>query len=98
MSRERLEQGVSNVEGELAQERAAALGRSGRRLEDEHRRCHDLLDRLVHQPHDHALLAQYRLARAAFEEALWKYCVHREAIGLWDHTWVHRICPTPPRR
>ena len=86
------------LEAELTEERAAALGRAGRKVETALQRCNDLLEHLTDAPGDAALLDEYRGARTAFEQALWAYCVQRESLGLWDHSWVDRMCPTPPRR
>jgi hypothetical protein len=80
------------VRHELARERAAALGRAGRRVEEARDACLALARR------PEVTADAYRAALATFDEARWEFCVQREALGLYDHTWVDRIYPPPPRR
>ena len=89
------------VEAEINEERAAALGRAGRKVQVQFERCRGLLAQLdaSDEPVDrHELLAEYREARDEFELRRWQLTVHREAIGLNDHRWIERIYPTPARR
>ena len=89
------------VEVELNEERAAALGRAGRKVQVQFERCQQLVAQLDAPDDDadpHQLLLEYREARDEFELRRWQLCVHREAIGLNDHRWVDRVFPTPARR
>lgn len=89
------------VQTELNGERAAALGRTGRRLEAALARCAYLEAELdaEHAPKcRQALTDEYREARGDSEQWRWKLCVQREALGLNDHAWVDRIYPTPVLR
>ena len=95
------EQALAALESDLNEERGMALSRAGRKVETELERCNRL--RLVvdgrYGPEPVAkALVDYRAARDAFETALWQFCVQREAIGLWDHTRVYRMFPSPPER
>jgi hypothetical protein len=95
------ERNFAAVQSEIAEERAAALGRAGRKVEVQFERCQQLIEQLdgvTDAGPRHELLAQYRQARDEFEHRRWQLCVHREAIGLNDHRWIDRIFPTPERR
>jgi hypothetical protein len=99
--REHSEQAFAAVQTELAQERAEALARAGRKVQAEFDRCRSLLEQLdaaTQASEGHDLLVEYRAARAAFEHRRWQLHVHREAIGLNDHRWVDRVFPMPERR
>lgn len=79
------------VEEALAEERANALGRSGRRLEeaiDDHR---------VLQEVGHATPAQLEAALRAIGEAAWALIVHREAVGFRTDNlgWIRRHYDIP---
>jgi len=95
------EQSFLAVEAELTEERASALGRAGRRLEEQFERCRRLA-RLIEAGGDtrgsDVLLGQYRRAVEDFEHCRWRLCVQREALGLYDHRWVDRVFPPPARR
>ena len=91
----------TEFENELKRERAAALGRAGRKVEDRRADCLKIGERL--DAADGTAQADnirraYRAAYAAYADAHWAFCVQRETIGLFDHTWVDRIYPPPPRR
>lgn len=86
------------VEAELQEERASTLAKAGRKVEVALAACTRLQQEMEAAPRDERLLHRYREQRKAFDDALWAYCVHREAIGLWDHRWVHRTWPRPPKR
>jgi hypothetical protein len=95
------ERNFAAVEAEINEERAAALGRAGRKVQVQFERCQQLiaqLDAPEDLPDRHDLLAEYREARDEFEQRRWQLCVHREAIGLNDHRWIDRVYPTPARR
>jgi hypothetical protein len=96
-----VERSFAAVEAEINEERAAALGRSGRRVQLEFERCRQLgvqIDRADEPGERQRLIDEYRAARAAFEHRRWQLHVHREAIGLNDHRWVDRVFPMPARR
>jgi len=103
MPNDRAELWFSALQAELLEERAHALGRTGRRIDEQLDRCRALAARLD-QAHrgdgstSAALLDDYRAARSEFERSRWKLCVQREALGLHDHRWVNQIYPTPPSR
>lgn len=99
MARDRVEQTFAAVEADLAEERVSTLAKAGRKVEAAIAECDRLAALLPAHPSDgDEALVSYRSARKAFDDALWAYCVHREAIGLWDHRWVHRTWPRPPKR
>ena len=90
------ERAFNAVQTELDSERAASLGRAGRRVEAAFARCQALLLELdidVGGP-----VADYRGARAEFDHAMYAYLVQREAIGLLDHRAIRHAFPRPPRR
>jgi hypothetical protein len=93
------ERSFAVVQSEVDQERASALGRAGRKVQEQFDRCQQLIGRIDANdgPIDE-LLAEYREARQAFEQRRWQLYVHREAIGLNDHRWVDRVFPMPARR
>jgi hypothetical protein len=98
MGPSRSETSFAAVQTELNGERAAALGRTARRLEAALARCAHLGTELEaeHPPKSRrALTDEYRQARDDSEQWRWKLCVQREAIGLNDHAWVDRIYPPP---
>jgi len=101
MTSTRSERAFAAVQAELDGERAAVLGRTGRRLEAAIATCHAVARRLDATTDDGAraaLLAEYRSARAASEEWRWRLHVQREAIGLTEHRWVDRVYPPPAMR
>ncbi len=72
---------------ELSTERASALGRAGRKLDDTVATCAASLVALEAAPPNHraAALAAFRQARELALEARWEMVVVRECIGLWPH-------------
>jgi hypothetical protein len=84
------------MEAELNKERAAVLGRYGRRVEEAIAKCDALLERV--DVGDEAALANYRELRTAAVKATEALCLQREMIGVLDHYWVQRAYPLPPRR
>lgn len=90
------ERAFNVVQGEIEAERAAALGRAGRRVETAFARCQALLAD-VHAAIDEQV-DEYRAARTEFDQAMYAYLVQREAIGLLDHRAIRRAFPRPPRR
>jgi hypothetical protein len=98
--RELVERNYAAVVGEINNERAAALGRAGRKVEVAIERCRELaaVFEVASGPADQRdALAHYRQARQVFERARWELYVHREALNLNDHSWVDRAYPPPPR-
>jgi hypothetical protein len=97
----RSERAFAAVQQELDVERAAVLGRTGRRLEEALAACVAIgrrLDATTDEDARTELLAEYRSARALSEEWRWRLHVQREAIGLTEHRWVDRVHPPPPPR
>jgi len=89
----------SAMTAELNKERASALGRTGRRVEELLGRCTALRDALAGTQGEvrAALLAEYAEARQLALKWLWYLTVQREAIGLRRHDDVESTYPTPPR-
>src|SRR6185437_3993010 len=89
-----MEKGVDALEREIAGEKAAALGRGGRKLRsalDKLRRF-DEADRQGRRKRDPS--ARQKLVEAA-GEALWAYVVQREAIGLIDAEYIRKEYAVP---
>jgi hypothetical protein len=84
------------MEAELNRERAAVLGRYGKRIEDAIAKCEALRDSV--DAGDETAVRRYRQHRQAALEATEKLCVQREMIGVFDHSWVARAYPMPPSR
>jgi hypothetical protein len=95
--RDLAERNFAFVESELNQERASALARAVRKVEESHQRCTQLAERLD-ESSDIEVLHEYREAREGFIQSRWELCVHREAIRLNNHRWIDNTFPTPPRR
>jgi len=84
---------------ELNKERASALGRTGRKLEELLERCASLREALSQAQGERraALLGEYAEARKLALTWTWYMVVQREAIGLRRHDDVDVIYPAPPR-
>ncbi|HEY6927115.1 MAG TPA: DUF6665 family protein [Steroidobacteraceae bacterium] len=90
-----MNKGLESVEKEIAGEKAAALGQSGRKLQA-------ALEKLRHFDEDGAgghrgrdvPMARAKLLEGA-GEALWAYIVPREAVGLIDADYVRREYSVP---
>ena len=91
-----LERYFEALVAELNQERAAVLGRFGRRVEEALEAC--AAEQSAVDDGDEAALGRYRAARHEAQRAIEALCLQREMIGLTDHSWVHRVCPVPPAR
>ena len=91
-----LERYFEALMAELNQERAAVLGRFGRRVEKALDAC--AAEQSAIDDGDEAALGRYRAARREAQRAIADLCLQREMIGLTDHSWVHRIYPLPPAR
>lgn len=86
--------GLESIEKEIAGEKAAALGRSGRKLKA-------ALDKLRRFDEDAAggrrsrgPAARAKLVEGA-GEALWAYIVQREAVGLVDADYIRKEYSIP---
>ena len=99
MSSGSLEDLNSAMMAELNGQKASTLGRYGRRLEAESRRCAMSLD-LLDGPADasEVNLRRYRDARQSFMEARSAFIFQREMLGLLEHHRVDDIFPIPPPR
>ena len=87
--------GLESVEKEIAGEKAASLGRSGRKLRtalDKLRR----FDEGAGVPRRSREAASRERLVAVAGEALWSYVVQREAIGLIDADYIRREYAVPP--
>ena len=82
------------IEAELNAERAAVLGRYGRRVEQALAMCKERQVEL--DVDDPSSVAAYRSARERVLEAVAAFCFQREMIGLTEHSWVYRIYEVPP--
>lgn len=89
------------INAEIAQEKAAALGRAGERLEAALAHVTSLGRRLdaggdpAEQAH---LLGEYETARVRALHARLALVIQREALGLRHHRIVDQQFPEPPRR
>jgi hypothetical protein len=88
------ERSFAAIEAELNGERATVLGRFGRRVEAAISSCEALLGDL--ERGDERAIEAYRAHRQAALQAITDLCVQREAVGLRDHSWVHRVYRVPP--
>jgi hypothetical protein len=97
----RLQDTHRRINAEIAQERAAALGRAGERLEAALAQVGALGRQLDAgpDPADHErLLGEYESARLRAVHARLALMIQREAIGLRHHRIVDQQFPEPPRR
>jgi hypothetical protein len=94
-------EGYERVEREIVQEKAAALGRAGERLEAAlaaARALGDALDAARDPARRETLRREYETARRQAAAARQMLLIQREAIGLRHHRDVDRQFPEPPRR
>jgi hypothetical protein len=94
-------EGLERLEREIVQEKAAALGRAGERLESalaSARALGEALDLEREPVRRAALLREYETARRQAATARLMLLIQREAIGLRHHRDVDRQFPEPPRR
>ncbi len=97
----RREESHRRINAELAQEKAAALGRAGERLEaalahaTELGRQLDLASSVEDQAH---LLGEYESACLRAVHARLALLIQREALGLRHHRIVDQQFPEPPKR
>jgi len=86
-----MNKGFESVEKEIAGEKAAALGRSARKL----RSALDKLRRFDESSRrSREVDARARLVEGA-GEALWAYVVQREAVGLIDSEYIRKEYAVP---
>jgi hypothetical protein len=90
-------QSFGRVEQELQQERAAALGRIGRRLQDLIVRLESLRAEMEHGPplERHRLHVEYRSTWERARTYRWYLEVQREAVGLRRHEKLDETYPLP---
>ena len=101
MSRPRPHEAHRRINAEIAQEKAAALGRAGERLEAALEVVATLGRRLDVTRDAEArarLLGEDEDARARALHARLALLIQREAIGLRQHRSVDATYPAPPRR
>ncbi len=94
-------EGYERVEREIVQEKAAALGRAGERLEAAlaaARALGDALDAARDPARRETPRREYETARRQAAAARQMLLIQREAIGLRHHRDVDRQFPEPPRR
>jgi hypothetical protein len=94
-------EGLERLEREIVQEKAAALGRAGERLESalaSARALGEALDTEQEPGRRAALLREYETVRRQAATARLMLLIQREAIGLRHHRDVDRQFPEPPRR
>jgi hypothetical protein len=94
-------EGLERLEREIVQEKAAALGRAGERLESAlatARALGEALDVEQEPARRAALLREYETTRRQAATARLMLLIQREAIGLRHHRDVDRQFPEPPRR
>lgn len=93
------EQAVADIEREILQEIAEALGRSEERLEYALLEL-DLVEQSLRASPDPAQEADLAASHARWrDEALrrrWELEVHREALRMYDHSMLDALHPIPP--
>ena len=87
------------IEKEIAAEKAAALGRTGERLEAALHEACEAAKRLAAEDgaaDRDTLVAAYEQARARAQAARTALLIQREALGLRHHRVVDQVLPEPP--
>src|SRR5689334_20850350 len=82
------------IEFEFNRERAAVLGRFGRKAETAIARCHALLNAI--ELGDATAVERYTETRREALKAIEDLCLQREILGVYDNARVHRLYPVPP--
>lgn len=82
------------IEVELNHERAAVLGRLGRRVETAISNCEALLESV--DGGDDLSIDTYEASRRAALGAISDLCLQREIVGFSDQRWVHQVYRVPP--
>ena len=101
MSRSRLYESNRRIDTEIAQEKAAALGRAGERLEQALAAAAAVgreLEAATDDVERTRLLTDYERARDRAGGARVALLIQREAVGLRHHRIVDQLFPEPPRR
>jgi hypothetical protein len=86
--------GLESIEKEIAGEKAAALGRNGRKLEAALDKLRRFDEEAASERRGHGPAARTRLVESA-GEALWAYIVQREAVGLLDAEYIRTEYSVP---
>jgi len=97
----RLQDTHRRINAEITQEKAAALGRAGERLEAALAHARELsrrLDAAANVEEQERLLGDYESARVRAVHARLALLIQREALGLRQHRIVDQQFPEPPRR
>ena len=97
----RLQETHRRINAELSQEKTAALGRAGERLEAALSHAAELsrrLDATANLEEQERLLGEYESARLRALHARLALLIQREALGLRQHKIVDQKFPEPPRR
>ena len=97
----RLQDAHRRINAEIAQEKAAALGRAGERLEAALAHAAEIgrqLDAAASREEQERLLGEYESARLRAVHARTALLIQREALGLRNHRIVDQQFPEPPRR
>ena len=101
MTQPRLQETHRRINAEITQEKAAALGRAGERLEQALAAAaavgHEL-EAATDEAERGRLVAEYERARVRAGEARVALLIQREAVGLRNHRIVDQLFPEPPRR
>lgn len=82
------------IEYEINRERAATLGRYGRKAEAAIARCQALLDDIDEA--DAVAVDAYKQRRRAAMQAIDDLCFQREVLGVYDNARVHQLYRIPP--
>ena len=100
MTRRTTEESHARIEREIAQEKAATLGRAGERLEAALAELTAIRQawRVADATRRDALAARYDEAWRLADTARLTLYIQREAVGLRQHRDVEQQFPRPPRR
>lgn len=97
----RVQESHRRINAELAQEKAASLGRAGERLEAALAHATELgqrVDAAATLEDRERLLSEYESARLRAVHARTALLIQREALGLRHHRIVDQQFPEPPKR
>jgi len=86
--------GLESIEKEIAGEKAAALGRSGRKLKAALDKLRRFDEEAAGERRGSGPTARAKLVEGA-GEALWAYIVQREAVGLVDAEYIRKEYNVP---
>ncbi len=82
------------IEWEFNRERAATLGRYGRKVEVAIASCQALLDGIDED--DMTAVEAYKASRRAALQAIDDLCFQREMVNVYDNARVHQLYRVPP--